>query len=157
MKKYPLKRTQNGAALVVGLILLVVITVLAISGMNTATTEIAMARNDQNNENAFQAAETGLEQSIAQGQFDTLNNVTLTQNVNANESYTAVIVFEDATMVPDRAFSLGVGSGIAAYHFNSTSTAVSRRIAGGGGTTDRDASAVHSQAFYVVGPEDQTL
>jgi len=157
MKKYPLKRTQNGAALVVGLILLVVITVLAISGMNTATTEIAMARNDQNNENAFQAAETGLEQSLAQGQFDTLNNVTLTQNVNANESYTAVIVFEDATMVPDRAFSLGVGSGIAAYHFNSTSTAVSRRIANGGGITDRDASAVHSQAFYVVGPEDQTL
>jgi hypothetical protein len=30
---------QNGAALVVGLILMVVITVLAISGMNTATTE----------------------------------------------------------------------------------------------------------------------
>ena len=157
MKNHSLQRTQNGAALVVGLILLVVITVLAISGMNTATTEIAMARNDQNNENAFQAAETGLEQSLAQGQFDTLNNVTLTQDINDHESYTAVIVFEDATMVPDRAFSLGVGSGIAAYHFNATSTAASQRIAGGGGTTDRDASAVHSQAFYVVGPESQAL
>ena len=41
------QKNQQGAALVVGLVLLVVITVLAISGMNTATTELAMARNDQ--------------------------------------------------------------------------------------------------------------
>ena len=40
-------KKQAGAALVVGLLLLVVITVLAISGMSTATTELAMARNDQ--------------------------------------------------------------------------------------------------------------
>ena len=44
-------------AAVVGLLLLVVITVLAVSGMNTATTELAIARNDQNYEFAFQAAE----------------------------------------------------------------------------------------------------
>jgi type IV pilus assembly protein PilX len=72
-----LYKKQQGAALVVGLILLVVITVLAISGMNTATTEIAMARNDQNYENAFQAAESGIENSLAQGSFDTLVTVTL--------------------------------------------------------------------------------
>ncbi len=157
MKELTNRRRQNGAALIVGLILLVVITVLAISGMNTATTEIAMARNDQNNENVFQAAEAGLEQALAQGNFNTLANTTLTQTINAHDSVTAVIVFEDSTMVPDRAFSLGVGSGISAYHFNTISTAVSRRIAGGGGITDRDASAVHSQSFYVVGPEAQTL
>ena len=56
---------QQGAALVVGLILLVVITILAISGMNTATTELAMARNDQTAENVFQAAERGLETALA--------------------------------------------------------------------------------------------
>ena len=64
MKTMRLHNQQQGAALVVGLILLVVISVLAISGMNTATTELAMARNDQNYENAFQAAETGLEQAL---------------------------------------------------------------------------------------------
>ena len=58
-------KTQAGAALIVSLILLVVVTVLAITGMNTATTELAMARNDQNYENAFQAAETGLNQAFA--------------------------------------------------------------------------------------------
>ena len=151
MNKFNLSGKQNGAALVVGLILMVVITVLAISGMNTATTELAMARNDQNYENAFQAAETGLETALAQGRFDTLIDVAVTQNVNANDSVEAVIFFEDTTLVPDRGFSMGVGSGIAAYHFNAVSTATSERDPGS--TTDRDASAVHTQAFYVVGPE----
>ena len=145
---------QNGAALIVGLILMVVITILAISGMNTATTELAMARNDQSYENAFQAAETGLEMAISQGRFNTLVNVNLAQTVNTYDSVTAVINFEDTTLVPDRAFSMGVGSGIAAYHFNAVSTAESKFDPGG---TDRDASAVHTQAFYVVGPEASSL
>ncbi len=155
MYRINLPGKQNGAALVVGLILMVVITVLAISGMNTATTELAMARNDQNYENAFQAAETGLETALAQGRFNTLANVSLTQNVIANDSVETVINFEDTTLVPDRAFSMGVGSGIAAYHFNAVATAKSERDPGV--TTDRDASAVHSQAFYVVGPGASSL
>ena len=155
MKRMTSYKKQNGAALVVGLILLVVITVLAISGMNTATTELAMARNDQNTENAFQAAETGLEAALAQGRFDTLATTTVTQNITANESVSATIQFEDSTLVPDRAFSLGVGSGINAYHFIATSTASSQRDPGN--PSDRDTSAIHTQAFYVVGPEAPTL
>jgi len=150
--RFPAK--QGGAALVVGLILMVVITILAISGMNTATTELAMARNDQSYENAFQAAETGLEVALSQGRFNTLVNVNLAQTVNAYDSVTAVISFEDTTLVPDRAFSMGVGSGLAAYHFNVVSTAESKFDPGG---TDRDASAVHTQAFYVVGPGASSL
>jgi len=155
MKTLKNSKRQNGAALVVGLVLLVVITVLAISGMNTATTELAMARNDQNYENAFQAAETGLESVLAQGLFNTIGTTNLVQNINDHDDVRSVIVFEGSTMVPDRAFSLGAGSGIAAYHFKATATAESKRDAGG--TTDRDASAIHSQAFYVVGPEASIL
>jgi len=146
---------QQGAALVVGLILLVVITVLAISGMNTATTELAMARNDMNYENAFQAAETGLEVALGQGLFNTLAGSTVTQTVNTHDSVSAEIEFEDSSIVPDKAFSLGSGSGVAAYHFLATSTATSERDPGS--TTDRDSSAIHTQAFYVVGPESSTL
>ncbi len=151
------RNRQSGAALVVGLLLLVVVTVLAVSGMNTATTELAIARNDQGYENAFQAAETGLENAIAQGQFNTLAQTELEQIVvpDTNDAVTATIDFEDETLVPDRAFSLGVGSGISAYHFLATSQAVSRRSAAG--VTDRDSAAVHTQAFYVVGPESPTL
>ncbi len=155
MKIFNKSQRQDGAALVVGLVLLVVITVLAISGMNTATTELAMARNDQNYENAFQAAETGIENAISQGTFNTLANTNLVYNINMNDTVTSMIIFEDSTLVPDRAFSLGVGSGIAAYHFNVIATAESKRDAGG--TTDRDASAVHTQSFYVVGPEASTF
>ncbi|MDJ0712270.1 MAG: pilus assembly PilX N-terminal domain-containing protein [Woeseiaceae bacterium] len=146
---------QQGAALVVGLMLLVVITVLAVSGMNTATTELALARNDQAYETAFQTAETGLAQALATGQFNTLINQTLTQSISSYHQYTAMIQYEDSTLVPDRAFSLGVGSGISAYHFLATSQAAFNNDPGN--TTDRDATAVHTQAFYVVGPESPTL
>lgn len=148
-------RKQQGAALVVGLILLMVVTVLAISGMNTATTELAMARNDQNYENAFQAAETGIEQALAQGQFSTIAGATLTETLTSNESVTATIVFEGSTPVPDKAFSLGAGSKIAAWHFVATAEAISARDPGN--PTDRDSKATHTQAFYVVGPGDETL
>lgn len=146
---------QQGAALIVGLLLLVVITILAVSGMNTATTELAMARNNQTYENAFQAAETGLENALAQGLFNTNAQVTVTPPTSTYEVVTATIDFEDSTLVPDRAFSLGAGSGIAAYHFIATSQAAYRFNPGN--VTDRDATAVHTQAFYIVGPEAPTL
>lgn len=154
-------RNQQGAALVVGLILLVVITVLAISGMNTATTELAMARNDQNTENAFQAAETGLEQALAQGLFLAQPApVLLTRHSmpSGHEYVDPQYQYEDPpTPVPPEAgaFSLGVGGGMKAYHFVATATAVSERTPGT--ATDRDASAVHTQAFFIVGPEDSSL
>ena len=150
-----MKTSQRGAALVVGLVLLVVVTVLAISGVNTATTELAMARNDQNYEYAFQAAETGLEQAVAQVQFNTTKAATVSQRINDNDTVTAVIRFEGSTIVPDRAFSLGIGGGIAAHHFSARANAQSKRSATE--TSDRDTTAEHSQGFYVVGPADPTL
>ena len=147
-------KNQSGAALVVGLLLLVVITVLAVSGMSTATTELAMARNDQSYENAFQAAETGLEVALAQSRFDAVGTTSFTQNINNYDSVTTVIEPDgEPTIVPDRAFSLGVGSGTVAYHFLATAEATSKRSPEPGVETDRDSSAVHTQAFYIVGPQ----
>ena len=153
--KFGYRNTQQGAALVVGLMLLVVITVLAISGMNTATTELAMARNDQAYEDAFQAAETGIETALSQGQFVTVGSTALAQIISSNQNIATTIQFEDSTLVPDKAFSLGVGSGISAYHFLATSQAEYRRDPGN--VTDRDSTATHSQAFYIVGPELSAL
>jgi len=156
MNRQTNSRKQSGAALIVGLLLLVVITVLAISGMSTATTELAMARNDQNYENAFQAAETGLEAALAQGQFSALGPATIPVYINSNDSVETLIQPDgDPTIVPDQAFSLG--GGVVAYHFLATATAVSRRSSAPNVTTDRDASAVHTQAFYVVGPQGPQL
>ncbi len=157
MRKKSLPGIQDGAVLIFSLVLLVVVTILAISGMNTATTGLAMARNDQSYENAFQAAETGLAVALSQRQFNTLTDVNLVQNVNAYDSVATVIKFEGSTQVPDRAFSLGVGSGFAAYHFLAIATAESKPAGTGGAATDRDTTATHTQTFYVVGPKSPWL
>lgn len=52
---------QRGAALIMGLILLVVITLLAVVGMNIANNELASATSEQVRLRAFNAAETGIE------------------------------------------------------------------------------------------------
>jgi type IV pilus assembly protein PilX len=150
------RKHQQGAALIVGLLLLVVITVLAVSGMNTATTELAMARNDQTSENVFQSAEKGLETALAQGLFSTAAPIVVTPATTTYEVISATIQYEDSTLVPDRAFSLGAGSGISAHHFLVTSDAAFRADPGGS-FTDRDATASHTQAFYVVGPDASAL
>jgi len=63
-------RQQRGAALVIGLMLLAVLTLLAVSSMNSASLEFVMAGNEQYRSNAFQAAEAGIAQSIATGTFN---------------------------------------------------------------------------------------
>src|SRR5882672_11919751 len=66
----PHRQRQRGAALVIGLILLLLLTLLAVSGMNSASLEFIMAGNEQYRANAFQAAEAGIEQSMALGAFN---------------------------------------------------------------------------------------
>lgn len=60
----PSRSRQRGAALVIGLILLVMLTLLAVSGMNTASTELVMAGNEQYRQQAFQASGTGVERAL---------------------------------------------------------------------------------------------
>lgn len=55
---------ECGAALIVGLVLMMVLTLLAISTMRTSTLELAMAGNAQYHEQATQLAETGVDDAI---------------------------------------------------------------------------------------------
>lgn len=143
---------QSGAALFVGLILLVVITVLAMSGMGTAATELAMARSRQAQENAFQAAETGLELALTRDEFELLGVVQLADfRINSRDAVHVQIEYEGATQVPGEVRGADVGDGAVAHHFVATARALSRPVPGA--TTDRDATAVHTQAFFVIGPD----
>ena len=60
---------QRGAALIIGLILLMILTLLGVSGMTTSTLELVMADNMQRGQYTFQAAESALnsEMNIAPG------------------------------------------------------------------------------------------
>jgi type IV pilus assembly protein PilX len=136
---------QQGAVLVVGLVLLMVLTVLGVSGMNTATLELTMASNSQFHQEAFQASETGIDISIAQRNFTTLAPAILPVTPLGDGSYDtqAVNTFMTNTPVPDLAFSMGVGGGsVQAFHFDVLAV----------GRGPRNAISTHNQSFYVVGP-----
>ena len=139
---------QRGAVLIVGLILLMVITVLGISSMHTATLEVTMAGNTQFHQEAFQAADTGIDISIAQRNFTTVAPAILPVTPLDDGSYDtqAVSTFMENTPVPDDAFSMGVNAGsVQAFHFDISAV----------GRGPSNAVATHNQSFYVVGPGGQ--
>ena len=55
---------QNGAALVVGLIMLLVMTLIGVSSMNSTRTELKIANNFKNHSNAFQTAALMFERAL---------------------------------------------------------------------------------------------
>jgi len=146
----PFVRREDGAALVIGLLLLLILTILAISGMTTATLELQMAGNMQYKERAFQAAETGIEQAIATATFSTVTpHATATPqdvapaDASNDDTYEFEMEFDQqtgTTIVPGGGFSLGTG--FQAYHFNIEST----------GRSERGAEATHQQSVYIIGP-----
>ncbi|HEY8521969.1 MAG TPA: PilX N-terminal domain-containing pilus assembly protein [Gammaproteobacteria bacterium] len=134
---------QDGAALVVALVLLAVLTALAVSAASTATYEVAMAGNAQYQRAAFDAAEAGIEIALARRAFSTSGPVALpampagdgSAQTEATASFVAV------TPVPLGAFSMGA-DGLAAFHFEIEAL----------GRAPRHAAAAHRQGFYVIGP-----
>lgn len=64
MRNSPKHSRQQGAALVIGLILLAVITLLAVVGMNISNSELASATSEQLRLRAFQAAETAVDYAM---------------------------------------------------------------------------------------------
>jgi hypothetical protein len=57
-------RNESGAALVIALVMLLVLTILAFTGLNTSVTETVMATNEQFRQSAGRAASAGVEAAI---------------------------------------------------------------------------------------------
>jgi hypothetical protein len=123
------------------MVLLVVLTLLAISGMNTATTELLMAGNEKYQENAFQAAETGIERTIA---TTTFNPASLPPadppqiDLGDGNNYEA-IVLPRGSSPPPPGYSIGT---FGAEHFEIQST----------GNSLRNATSSHVQGLFLVVP-----
>jgi hypothetical protein len=138
-------RKQRGAALIIGLVLLLAVTVIGVSGMNMATLELTMAGNMQAQQAAFQAAETGIDIPLGLGAFSTAAPSALPWTPLGDGSYQtrSLTTCMTTTPVPDIAFSMGTtGSTVQAWHFDIVAV----------GTGPRNANATHTQSFYVVGP-----
>lgn len=146
---------QGGAALVVGLLLLLVLTVLAISGMNTASLELVMAGNTQYQQNAFQAAETGIERALVFAEF---NPSAGTEQIpetdppeaipgtNNADGFVATIT-PQLSGAPQPALWGSSWDSFSTYHFEIDST----------GTSVRNAIAVNTQGLAVISPADSTV
>ena len=135
---FPATRSaQTGATLVVGLVLLLVLTVVGVSGMNTATMEVTMAANTQFQEDAFQLAEDGIEVVIGTRAYSTDAPRTVEWlNGGAAPDRRAVTTYRMNTPAPGSS----VGE-LEAFHFETTSV----------GRGPRNATSQHSQSFYVIG------
>lgn len=141
-------RRSEGAALVVGLLLLLVLTLLAISGMNTSTLELQMAGNMQYGDKAFQAAEVGIERAFRSGNYDTTQTLTVPSTAvytGAPETFTTTTSFDPdngTSPAMKGGYSMGVNTGFNQYHFDITSV----------GSSSRNATSTQVQSFYVIGP-----
>jgi len=141
------RRAQRGAALVIGLLLLLVLTILAVSGMNSASLEFVMAGNEQYRANAFSAAEAGIERTIDSGTF---NPAVLTQNLNGAATPTDNWAAQIDTQLNGNPLPAMWGNSwnsFATYHFEIVST----------GTSVRNATAINRQGIAVIAPWDPTV
>jgi type IV pilus assembly protein PilX len=135
------KAREKGAALIVGLVLLLVLTVLGVSGINMATLELTMTGNTQAAQFAFQAAETGIDAALS-GPVDNDTPEVYTDEPVGDGTYTfsATIACAATTPVPEGVYSDDIGA--RAIHFDVIST----------GSGPRNAVSTHTQSVYIVGP-----
>ncbi|HWK49237.1 MAG TPA: pilus assembly PilX N-terminal domain-containing protein [Steroidobacter sp.] len=136
---------QTGAALVVGLLLLLVLTVLAISGVNSTSLNLIMAGNAQFAQDAFQAAESGIEVSMAANQFNPDPNLP-PETQTVSKRYSAVSRTQLCGM-PQPALPGSSLKSYSTYHFEIEST----------GESARGASARNIQALAIIAPADATV
>jgi type IV pilus assembly protein PilX len=143
-------RPQTGAALVIGLLLLLVLTVLAVSGMNTTSLNLMMAGNSQYSQNAFQAAESGIERAIAANEFNPDPSIAPEAQpdvkVTETDSYSAVSRPQLMGMSQPALPGSSLDS-FSTYHFEIESR----------GTSRRGAAARNVQALAVIAPADSTV
>jgi hypothetical protein len=146
-------RRQRGTALAVGLILLLVLTILGISGMASAALELQMSGNVQFQERAFQAAEYAIEQAMVSPDLSTAFTYSTPKVVPSSgpspgvpgssvDTYSYRLYYDagaGSTSVPG---GPDPGPGLETYHF----------VIEASGASARGAMDTHVLGFYIVGP-----
>jgi len=150
MKSTKSMQKQSGAALVVGMLLLLVLTLLAVSAVNTASTELVMAGNTQFQSNAFQAAETGITLALRNGNF----NPAAAPEVTATTAITGTTTDFFATTISPQlggnaqpAIWGNTWDSFSTFHFQIDSN----------GSSTRNAVSNNFQGVAVIAPKDPTV
>ena len=134
-------RHQGGAAL------LLILTVLAVSGITTSTLEAQMAGNAQQAEYAFQAAESAADSEIAAGvaiAYDgdeaTGDTVRGPTTYNYPDDASPIVTADVTTTYRQEAF------------FSESQVQVHFEVRADANTTERSARSVQRGGFYVLAP-----
>lgn len=145
---------QRGAALIVGLVLLMVLTVLAVSAMRTATLDLTMAGNAQFRENAFQLAESGIRATLRRVETSAINLDALPDCPAKPRPWSDVdLAWDPAVTVPALKGRYEVRVCTAGRTRDALGSSVSftqlhYRIESRGRTDQRNAESVQAQGFY---------
>jgi len=146
-------RTQAGAALVVALILLVALSLMAISSMNTASLDLIMAGNEQYRSRAFATAEAAIERALLGGVYDSSKDYYSGGGTSAPATFVSTVsgtsdgyyyaITRPNNGLPEGApdtNSLNGGTGYQSIHFRIEATGIS----------ERNARTVTAQQLYKV-------
>ncbi len=144
--------SQGGAALVIALLLLLVLTILGITGIVTATLELQMAGNAQYQERSFEAAEHAIEQAMVSADLSTANTMANPgtpacgndcTTPSTGDSFNYQVYYDNsAGGTPVVGGGHSIGTGLEAYHF----------VVEAEGESARGARSEHTQSFYILGP-----
>ncbi|MFK8016308.1 MAG: PilX N-terminal domain-containing pilus assembly protein [Gammaproteobacteria bacterium] len=155
-------RRQHGAALAIGLILLLILTVLGVSGLGTATTEVRLADNNKQREYAFQAAESAMRTTLLNGGLitidgtelendlvrDVVTNFTFDHNNAAGSMADAGVDVNVTTLYRGR----GLPSSAACGQYDIARTSMVHMLIDSRATGARGATSVVRQGFCVPAP-----
>jgi type IV pilus assembly protein PilX len=146
-----MRSSQNGAALIVALLLLLVLTILAVAGMNSASLELTMAGNEQYRQNSFQAAETGIATALINGVFNPATaSEAIATNVKVTGStsdfYTTTINNQMSGNAQPAVYGYAWDA-FSTYHFQIQSA----------GSSARNSSLNTIQGIAVIAPADSTV
>jgi type IV pilus assembly protein PilX len=140
---------QQGAALVIGLVLLAILTLLAVSGLNASSMELVMAGNEQYRQKASQAADTGIEIALTKAaEFKQICSSTPTELMNEDvpdvpgDGYRVTVQYRNDAEAPG-----DTANEYQAYHYQVVST----------GRSARNANSEITQGLYVVQRSDDTV
>lgn len=141
--RYPSRQQQTGAALIISLILLMVLTVLAVSTMRTASLGLLMAGNAQYRETAYQLAQSGIDAVMRRGDPGVLPDCTVPAAdpvvavPELNGRYATTMCYRGETFITP-----GYSATLPTLNFEVAST----------GTTDqRDARVRLVQGYTIIG------
>lgn len=161
--KPTLLRTQQGAALMISLVMLLVLTVLGVSALNTTTLEERMAMNSQEISRALQAAESALSSAFGlkvlpgdKEEYESNTGALEAGNFAAGANYTTSFV--ERTEPGRSANGKPFGTANQYSHYKNAATGMSQAEAAADDETSmaEGDNAVKLQitgGFYQVGPK----